>query len=38
MGVGREHDLVTESDRLEQVGTDEFAAADFFAAAWSAQQ
>src|SRR5205823_3709415 len=33
-GLRRGRDLVAESDRLRKAGTDEFAAADFFAAAF----
>ena len=32
MGLRRGRDLVAEGDRLRKAGTDEFAAADFFAA------
>jgi len=33
-GLRRGRDLIAESDRLKQAGTDEFAAADFFLAAF----
>ena len=33
-GLRRGRDLVTESERLQKAGTDEFAAADFFSAAF----